>query len=176
MVRIPKTSSANSTSFCRDMGHFFSGLSPPLPMHPFLRHRAPFLYLRALHRAWQPCCRARASSSLCKTACENVPRKHLAARPHALTMEGAASQLRIGVARALQINLKSLRRAFLDLCLSARADKRLMARASIPAPEPLFSATEVEQARALVFSGSWHSGTFKCLVHPPLPANVSACV
>ena len=42
--------------------------------------------------------------------------------------------------------LGGLRKAFLSMCLSVRADKRLLARASNPIPEPLFSASEVERA------------------------------
>ena len=105
-----------------------------------------------------------------QTACENVPRKHLAARPHALHDGGGRFSVADWSSPGSSDTLKGLRRAFLDLCLSVRADKRLLARASIPAPEPLFSATEVEQARALVFpalgipapSNAWY-------IHPYQP-------
>ena len=86
-----------------------------------------------------------------QVASESIPRKHLAARPHALH-DGAG---RFSVADwsipGSSDTLKGLRKAFLHLCLTSRADKRLLARASNPLPEPLFSTAEVAQARELVF-------------------------
>ena len=87
-------------------GPLLSGLSPPWPRHPLPRHLAPLLYLRDLHLVWHPCCRARASSSRCRLRAKMFRGNTLLLAPTRSMMEGAASQLRTGVARALQISLK----------------------------------------------------------------------
>ena len=106
---------------------------------------------------------------------ESMPRKHLHARPHALHDGAGKLSAADWSAPRTEGKLGGLRKSFINFCLSVRADKRLVARASVPSPEPLFSQTEVEKARALVFPAIGIPAPDNPLVHPSLPADVPPC-
>ncbi|CAE7286442.1 unnamed protein product [Symbiodinium sp. CCMP2592] len=82
---------------------------------------------------------------------KSIPRKGLFAGPHALHDGAGKRSIADWSSPASHDALRGLRKALLQFCISARADKRLLARGSCPSNEPLFSSSEVSAARDLVF-------------------------
>ncbi|CAE7597798.1 unnamed protein product, partial [Symbiodinium sp. CCMP2592] len=81
----------------------------------------------------------------------SIPRKGLFAGPHALHDGAGKRSIADWSSPASHDAFRGLRKALLQFCISARADKRLLARGSCPSTEPLFSSSEVSAARDLVF-------------------------
>ncbi|CAE7198654.1 unnamed protein product [Symbiodinium sp. CCMP2592] len=81
----------------------------------------------------------------------SIPRKGLFAGPHALHDGAGKRSIADWSSPASHDAFRGLRKALLQFCISARADKRLLARGSCPSNEPLFSSSEVSAARDLVF-------------------------
>ncbi|CAE7833488.1 unnamed protein product [Symbiodinium sp. CCMP2592] len=82
---------------------------------------------------------------------KSIPRKGLFAGPHALHDGAGKRSIADWSSPASHDAFRGLRKALLQFCISARADKRLLARGSCPSNEPLFSSSEVSAARDLVF-------------------------
>ncbi|CAE6956780.1 unnamed protein product [Symbiodinium sp. CCMP2592] len=82
---------------------------------------------------------------------KSMPRKGLFAGPHALHDGAGKRSIADWSSPASHDAFRGLRKALLQFCISARADKRLLARGSCPSNEPLFSSSEVSAARDLVF-------------------------
>ena len=80
-----------------------------------------------------------------------VPTKPLHARPWALHDGGGKVSQADWSFPSAENALQHLRTVLLQFSLRSQADKRLLARATYPKPEPLFSQEGVESARALVF-------------------------